>query len=94
MRSDIELFISLCSGNRGQTERVNTAAGQMDLRRLFYLCFPLKWWRIFSVGTNQSRYHQPKASFSFLAIFCKRLSRVQIKAGSVTAADARRWASI
>ncbi|MGB5180034.1 MAG: class III extradiol ring-cleavage dioxygenase, partial [Gammaproteobacteria bacterium] len=35
--------------------------------------------------------HPSKASFSFLAIFCKRWSRVQIKAVSANVVDARRW---
>ena len=38
--------------------------------------------------------NQSKASFSFLAIFCKRWSRVQNKAVSANAAEARRWVSI
>lgn len=34
------------------------------------------------------------ASFSFLAVFCKRLSRVQINAVSINKVDARRCVSI
>jgi hypothetical protein len=47
MRSDIRVIVSLLSGNRGQTEQVNTAASQIDFRQLVYPCFPLIWWRIF-----------------------------------------------